>query len=83
MTAVAYSPGGKTLAAAYRDGTIRLWDPASHRLLSTASWDGAVLALAFTSGGKNRKPWRSPDPRPSGCGTWPARPRSPRSRWPA
>ena len=38
VTAVAYSPGGKTLAAAYRDGTIRLWDPASHRLLSTATW---------------------------------------------
>ena len=53
VTAVAYSPGGKTLAAAYRDGTIRLWDPASHRLLSTASWDGAALALAFTSGGRN------------------------------
>ena len=53
VTAVAYSPGGKTLAAAYRDGTIRLWDPASHRLLSTATWDGGALALAFTGGGKN------------------------------
>ena len=53
VTAVAYSPGGKTLAAAYRDGTIRLWDPASHRLLSTATWDGAALALAFTGGGRD------------------------------
>ena len=52
VTAVAYSPGGKTLAAGYSSGTIRLWDIASHRLISTASWDGAVLALAFTSGGK-------------------------------
>jgi WD40 repeat protein len=52
VTAVAYSPGGKTLAAAYRDGTIRLWDPASRRLLSTATWDGAALALAFTGGGR-------------------------------
>jgi len=53
VTAIAYSPGGKTLAAAYRDGTIRLWDAASHRLLSTATWGGGVLALAFTGGGKN------------------------------
>ena len=52
VTAVAYSPGGKTLAAAYRDGTIRLWDPASHRLLSTATWGRGALALAFTSGGR-------------------------------
>ena len=52
---MAASPGGKTLAAAYRDGTIRLWDTASHRLLSTATWDGAALALAFTGGGG---PWR-------------------------
>jgi WD40 repeat protein len=53
VTAVAYSPGGKTLAAAYRDGTIRLWDPASHRLLGTATWDGGAVALAFTGGGRN------------------------------
>ena len=52
VTAVAYSPGGMRLAAAYRDGTIRLWDIASHRLLSTATWGGAALALAFTGGGK-------------------------------
>ena len=51
-TAVAYSPRGKTLAAGYQDGTIRLWDIASHRLVSTASWGGAALALAFTGGGK-------------------------------
>ncbi len=52
VTAVAYSPGGKTLAAGYQDGTIRLWDIASHRLLSTATWGGAALVLAFTDGGK-------------------------------
>ena len=52
VTAVAYSPGGKALAAGYQDGTIRLWDIASHRLISAASWGGAALALAFTSGGK-------------------------------
>jgi WD40 repeat protein len=52
VTAVAYSPGGKTLAAGYQNGTIRLWDVVSHRLISTASWGGAALALAFTGGGK-------------------------------
>ena len=52
MTAVAYSPGGKTVAAGYSGGAIRLWDIASHRLISTASWGGAALALAFTGGGK-------------------------------
>jgi WD40 repeat protein len=52
VTAVASGPGGKTLAAAYRDGTIRLWDTAAHRVISTATWGGAVDALAFTGGGK-------------------------------
>ena len=52
VTAVASSPGGKTLAAAYRDGTIRLWDTASHRLVSTATWGGAADALAFAGNGK-------------------------------
>ena len=52
VTAVASGPGGKTLAAAYKNGTIRLWDTASHRLISTATWGGAVDALAFAGGGK-------------------------------
>ena len=52
VTAVAYSPGGKTLAAGYSGGTIRLWDVASHRLVSAASWGGSALALAFTGSGK-------------------------------
>jgi WD40 repeat protein len=52
VTAIAASPGGKTLAAAYRDGTIRLWDTASHRLVSTAIWGGAADVLAFTGAGK-------------------------------
>jgi WD40 repeat protein len=51
VTAMAASPGGKTIAAAYRDGTIRLWDTASHRLLGTATWGGPALALVFTGGG--------------------------------
>ena len=53
VTAVASGPEGKTVAAAYKDGTIRLWDTASHRLVSTATWGGAADALAFTGSGKN------------------------------
>ncbi len=52
VTAVVAAPGGKTLAAGYRDGTIRLWDAATHHLISTATWAGPPLALAFTGGGK-------------------------------
>ena len=52
VTALAASPDGTTLAAGYPDGTIRLWDVASHRLISTATWTRAPLALAFTGGGK-------------------------------
>jgi WD40 repeat protein len=53
VTALIASPDGKTLAAAYPDGTIRLWDIASHRLVSTANWHGGVLALAFAGHGKS------------------------------
>ena len=52
VTALAYSPGGTTLAAGYSDGVIRLWDLTSHALVSTASWDTAVGTLAFTGHGK-------------------------------
>jgi len=52
VTALAYAPHGGTLAAGYSDGTIRLWDVSSHRLISTTTWGAAALALAFTGGGK-------------------------------
>jgi WD40 repeat protein len=52
VTALAYGPGGHTLAAGYADHTIRWWDLTSHRLISTATWSSAVLTLAFTPGGK-------------------------------
>jgi len=52
VTAVAYGPGGRTLAAGYQDGTIRLWDVPSHRLISRATWSGAAFALTFASGGR-------------------------------
>jgi WD40 repeat protein len=52
VTALAYSPNGRTLAAGYSDGAIRLWDLASHRAISATTWGATPLALAFTSGGK-------------------------------
>ena len=52
VTALAYSPGGTTLAAGYSDGTIRLWDLASHRAIGAAKFGATPLALAFTAGGK-------------------------------
>jgi WD40 repeat protein len=52
VTAMAYSPDGTKMAAGYSDGMIRLWDLASHRLIGTATWGAAPLALAFTTGGR-------------------------------
>src|SRR5580704_1801605 len=65
VTAVASSPGEKTLAAAYRDGTIRLWDVSSHRLVSSATWGGAADALAFAGNGKTLEVAG-----PTAVGTW-------------
>ncbi|MGH3193895.1 MAG: AAA family ATPase, partial [Streptosporangiaceae bacterium] len=52
VTALAYARRDGTLAAGYSDGTIRLWDVSSHRLISSTTWGAAALALAFTGGGK-------------------------------
>jgi WD40 repeat protein len=52
VTALAYSPSGRTLAAGYADGTIRWWDLASHHLIGSASWGATASALAFAAGGR-------------------------------
>jgi WD40 repeat protein len=52
VTALAYSPDGRTLAAGYSGGAIRLWDLASHRTIAVTTWGAAPLALAFAGGGK-------------------------------
>jgi WD40 repeat protein len=52
VTTLAYGPGGRTLAAGYADGTVRLWDLPSHHLIATATWGATALAVAFADGGK-------------------------------
>jgi WD40 repeat protein len=57
VTALAYSPDGKILAAGYQGGAIDLWDLVSHHLVRSTSWNPAVqgnsvIALTFTDGGK-------------------------------
>jgi WD40 repeat protein len=52
VTAMAYSPDGRTLAAGYSSGAIQLWDLASHAAISVTSFGAAPLALAFADGGK-------------------------------
>jgi WD40 repeat protein len=52
VTTLIASPDGRTLAAAYLNGTIRLWNATTHRLISSATWNGHVLALAFADHGR-------------------------------
>ncbi|WP_433361932.1 caspase, EACC1-associated type [Streptosporangium sp. CA-115845] len=52
--AVAYSPDGKTLAVSETDGTIRLWDVATHRPIGTplTGHQDVVPSVAFSPDGK-------------------------------
>jgi WD40 repeat protein len=53
VTAIAFSPNGKTLASASWDQTARLWDVATGKLLGTLKGHNKpVLSLAFSPDGK-------------------------------
>src|SRR5262249_15544576 len=50
---VAYAPGGRVLASAAWDGSLRLWEPATGKLLREwAGHDGWVKSVAFAPDGK-------------------------------
>jgi WD40 repeat protein len=52
VNSVAFSPDGTTLAAGSTDGTARLWDVATHRLITTLTRPvGAVNSVAFSPDG--------------------------------
>jgi hypothetical protein len=52
VNAVAYSPDGKTVAAAAADGTIHLWSAANHHALRTLTGTTPSDAIVFVAGGK-------------------------------
>jgi WD40 repeat protein len=53
VNCVRFSPDGRRLAAASRDGTVKLWDGASGSLLKIfRTRQGEVFAAAFDPAGK-------------------------------
>jgi WD40 repeat protein len=46
-----FSPDGRTLATASRDGTAKLWDAASGKLTATLRHDRKIMRLAFSRDG--------------------------------
>jgi WD40 repeat protein len=51
VTGVAFAPDGKTLASAGHDKLVRLWDPATGRILQSLREESAEVA-AFSHDGK-------------------------------
>jgi WD40 repeat protein len=52
VSSVAFSPDGKMLASADRDGTVKLWDMSTRQELATLQHKNSVYSVAFSSDGK-------------------------------
>jgi WD40 repeat protein/uncharacterized protein YjbI with pentapeptide repeats len=53
LNTITYSPDGMTLASSGDDGSVKLWDSASHRLIaSLEQHKGGVRSVAFSADGK-------------------------------
>ena len=52
VTAVSFSPDGKTLASGSQDNTVRVWDLATGKELQRLSHDSSVTAVSFSPDGK-------------------------------
>ncbi len=52
VVSIALSPDGKTILSGSQDGTVRLWDLASHKLISTLNFQDGLYSVAFAPDGK-------------------------------
>src|SRR5262249_33975494 len=50
---VAYQPGGRYLAAACNDRSVRVWDISSHRVQILQGHEGPVTSVAFSHDGQS------------------------------
>jgi WD40 repeat protein len=52
VTSVCWSPDGKRLASAGRDGTIKVWDPATGQEAMALQLGGDVVCIAWSRDGR-------------------------------